>query len=318
MNDKPFDENRPLDALLPGLSSAAPISGRDSGPAINPSVLEVELEDGYEWLYAGWSDPGGGIALRTEIERLMAVTLLWHLSASPDEVDERDFRLMRLLLFDDIAGNPGEALATLGFRVTLFDPDAYRGRLLSLHDIASESGWEIPDKPRSVWEADIVKPDDAIASRIRDIEKTLIEELADEPWGGTPGKPSKLLAEQIRMRFGTEIEPTSKGLETLDVLLFDHTPETIRWMTPMVFQAVCDFIGVVIQNEFEREVGWAESRIEPESGQPQPPILRVSTPEGPKILPIGLRMVQWYGLPQMPGLAERMLDKRVAAALRDL
>ena len=318
MTDESFDEHRPLDALLPGLSESAPLEDRETGPPMNPSVLEVELERGYEWLYAGWSDPGGGIVLRTELERLMAVTLLWHLSTPADDVDPRHFRFMRLLLFDDIAGNPGEALSTLGFEISPYDPDSYRGRLLSLHELAEQAGWEIPNRPRSIWEAEILEPEAPLVGRMRDVEEALVQKLQGDFWGSEPGRPSKLLSEQLRIQFGTELEPNSKGLETLDVLLLDHTPQRIRWMTPMIFQAICDFIGVVIQNEYQRQVGWAESKIEPETGQPQPPLLRVSKPEGAELLSIGLRVVQWYGLPQMPGLAERLLDKRVAAAVRDL
>lgn len=317
MTQNPFDENRPLDTLLPSLRVAEKLEGRESGPAVNPSVLEVELEDGYEWVYAAWADPGGANALRRELERLMAVTLMLHLSTPPKFVDSREFRTMRLMVFAPVDESVAEAMQTLGFRESSFEAQRYQGRILSLHEIAREAGWEIPGRPESMWDAQITRPDAVLTRAMQAINSTIAEEMGDRLWGGEPGLASKLLAEQIRARFGTQIEPTREGLKQLDVLLVDHTPGTIRWMPPMIFQALCDFVGVVIQNDLGRQVGWAESKFD-DVEQPQPPFLQVESPEGPKLLPIGIKMTRWLAMPLLPGLAEQLLDARVDEAIQDL
>ena len=51
--------------------------------------------------------------------------------------------------------------------------------------------------------------------------------------------------------------PTLDGLRTLEMLLVSQQAGVIRWIPPMLFQALCDFIGLLGQTLFDRDIAWA-------------------------------------------------------------
>ena len=94
--------------------------------------------------------------------------------------------------------------------------------------------------------------------------------------------------------------PTLDGLRTLEMLLVSQQAGAIRWIPPMLFQALCDFIGVIGQTLFDRHIAWA--LCEPDGDFCTPPLLRLALASGKHIhIPIGLRLVQWWLLPLQPG-----------------
>ena len=128
----------------------------------------------------------------------------------------------------------------------------------------------------------------------------LRDRLADEIWGNTPGVPSRLAATFIEEVFHTKIPPTLDGLRTLEMLLVSQQAGAIRWIPPMLFQALCDFIGVIGQTLFDRDIAWA--LCEPDGDFCTPPLLRLALASGKHIhIPIGLHLVQWCLLPLQPG-----------------
>ena len=68
--------------------------------------------------------------------------------------------------------------------------------------------------------------------------------------------PSRLAATFIEEVFHTKIPPTLDGLRTLEMLLVSQQAGAIRWIPPMLFQALCDFIGVLGQTLFDRDIAW--------------------------------------------------------------
>jgi hypothetical protein len=43
------------------------------------------------------------------------------------------------------------------------------------------------------------------------------------------------------------------------MLLVSQQAGAIRWIPPMLFQALCDFIGVIGQTLFDRDIAWASA-----------------------------------------------------------
>ena len=90
------------------------------------------------------------------------------------------------------------------------------------------------------------------------------------------------------MRLGPlSLRANARDLRTLEMLLVSQQAGAIRWIPPMLFQALCDFIGVLGQTLFDRDIAWA--LCEPDGDFCTPPLLRLALASGKHIhIPIGL------------------------------
>lgn len=282
---------RPLDSLMPELvDSRAPLRIEP----LHQRVLEVETEEGWEWLLACWRDPGGAQALHNALKNLVEATLLAALSAPPRrgvEVLSRPFSAIRLMIFDAIP-NVGDAVRAFGFEPLGYKAEAYAERMPVLREEAERMGWGALGEPQAVYAASIVRN-----ARYPELQAQLVSALGEEDWGSDPGRPSKLLAEALASRGVLGLVPDLASLDVLEAALVSRETGVIRWMSPMAFQGLCDFIGVVIQQLYEVDVLWAVCE-EDSFGMCPPPLLRVAWPDGRvEHLPLGLLVLRWCVMP---------------------
>ena len=88
------------------------------------------------------------------------------------------------------------------------------------------------------------------------------------------------------MRLGpVSLRADARGLRTLEMLLVSQQAGAIRWIPPMLFQALGDFIGLLGQTLFDRHIAWA--LCEPDGDFCTPPLLRLALASG-KHIHIGL------------------------------
>lgn len=311
-----MDEHRPLDSLIPDLARSQPIEGMSQGPEVHAQVFEVQLEDGHEWLYSIWREPNELTELERQLRRLLEVTQLMYLSGASKAETPNDFRSIRILVFDQLSEGAVRTLEAFGFERTIFEPDQYRNRMLSLENQAMQAGWSIPARPKSVWHAPIVRPDPALLTPLLSIERRLRQQFETSQWGEVPGESSKLLADQIKKHFGVDITPDAKGLDQLDVLLLDHTEGKFRWMMPGIFRALCDFVGVYIQANHPLRVGWAVAKKDADF--PAPPIFRVNQKNRAIMYPVGQYIIRWAVMPDRTEQGPRILSQRIEASLNEL
>ena len=90
------------------------------------------------------------------------------------------------------------------------------------------------------------------------------------------------------MRLGPlSLHADARDLHTFKILLVPQQAGAIRWLPPMLFQALCDFIGLLGQTLFDRHIAWA--LCEPDGDFCTPPLLRLALASGKHIhIPIGL------------------------------
>jgi hypothetical protein len=161
----------------------------------------------------------------------------------------------------------------------------------------------------AVFKADIELPNASISDKLEQIQRQMIDQLDGEVFGETPGGPSKLMATYFRQHFNTTITPDRKGLHSFELFLVQEKAHTLRWMPPLLFQGLCDFVGVLLQAEFKRNVQWALSTPD-DSGFAPPPVFRVpASGGGYEHIPVGELIIQWCVLPQpeqTPTLAQRI------------
>lgn len=290
---------RPLDSLLPELREQGP---RLPKSVLHPRVLDVERDRGHEWVVALWSDPGSAQALHEQARKLIEATMLAELSQVPaaGEALERSRAGLRLEAFSTVEGDMSAALRAFGLR--LADETLAEETLVQLRKEAEASGWSIPPKPVSSWFARAEMPDGVRGERLQAIHHEMVETMTNDVWGRTPGGPSKYAASLIEEAFGTTIEPNEQGLRELELILVQNArPNVIRWIPPLLFQALCDFVGVLLAHHYNLEVEWAECT--PEEGHyAPPPMFRVMKVDGEfQHLPIGTHLLRWCVMPILEG-----------------
>lgn len=290
-----MNADRPLDALLPTLREPALPK-----TAVHPRVLEVETEDGIEWALLVWADPGGPQQLHQDVQALVEATLLSELSRAPSEIaaqGERRFSGLRLIVFTDPGWDIEPAVRAFGFRRqdAALAEDAARAVAAE-----AEKAGRTVGQPSSVWRAEIRRPAGALGESLEQIQRMMAQRLGQERWGSTPGGFSHLFATYLMKTFGEKIRPDVDGLASLDLLVVQRDEDVIRWMPPLVFQALCDFLPVAAASLYDAKVSWAESE-DLGGGFSHPPLIRVEQAGEGIHIPIGHHVLRWWMMPLFPG-----------------
>jgi hypothetical protein len=287
-----------LDALLPELAEP----GRSESEAIealavHPRVLEVELEDSWEWAMTCWFDPGSE-ELADQLTMMIVATLLAEMSTPPAALKvERNFSAVRLLVFAELSAESRAAIERLGFKSAPYVGDEYVERMAAWRDEARAAGTHIGSKPDEIFVLEVVRDDPAISAKLDEIQRRMVEDLGDEVWGETPGGPSRLMATYFRQYLNSSVTPSHEGLRAFELFLSQEKTDVLRWMPPVLFQGLCDFVGVILQAEYEFEAQWGLCATD-ETGFTPPPLLRVSTDAGFEIVPVGEFLVEWCIMPR--------------------
>lgn len=286
---------RPLDALLPSLTE--PSTPR---AAVHPRVLETRTEFGREWVLLLWEDPGGPQALHSQIKALVEATLLAELSRTPATIredGERRFTGIRLFSWAELSWDPAEALRAFGLEPASVDIGDEASAALAAE--ARRSGRTV-GAPKTGWRVEIRHHEGALGDKLREVATMMAERMGGDVWGRNPGGPSHLFATYVATSFGEKIRPDLDGLRSLDMLTVQRTPNVIRWIPPLVFQAICDFIPVAAATLYGTQVGWAESE-DLGNGFAHPPLIRVADGEDEAHIPIGHHVLRWWMMPLLVG-----------------
>jgi hypothetical protein len=168
-----------------------------------------------------------------------------------------------------------------------------------LREEAERLGWQVPEHPVQMWMAPVAHPGGALGEGLADIDQMMADRLGRDVWGATPGGPSKLFATLAEPRFNVRLGPNLDGLRAFEMLAVQSQPGPIRWIPPLVFQALCDFVGVVLGLHFGIAVEWALSEPGP-SGLAPPPLLRLHRDGRVTHLAIGVHILRWCVMPIQP------------------
>jgi hypothetical protein len=316
-------EERPLDALMPEMQKSGLSDGDDphrDAPtevdAIHPRVLEVELEGGHEWTLAFWEDPGPE-DVRTTLHQLMRATVLKELSRPPrrERTDPRTFLGARTLAFESLREHTRSALRDLGWREESYDPEEYSERLKAWQNEARAAELDVPARPVSIWRLPARRSNPPRSESLDAIAEEMLDVVGDEYWGETPGGLSKLLARGLERRFGVDIEIDAEGLRAMEHQVVPDVPDAISLVRPILFQGLCDFVGVVLHGSFGVRVQWGLCKPD-ERGLVPPPMFR--DPATQHTLPIGRALLDWCVLPDGKSDRDRDIGSRIEELARTL
>lgn len=305
-------QDRPLDAFLPELQEPqvpnelvlaqdaleASESPLVQAPLLHPSVLEVEVEGGWAWAMALWRAPKGQEDLDNVMQRAIERTLLQEMSRPPGYggAEQRTFLGIHLFVFAPIHDVDRDVLARYGFFATEYVADQYAARLLSFKNEAKLGGWSCQDTPSAIFWSPMQHPDPDLAQTFLSVHEEIVRVLARQVWGMSPGMPSKAMAQALSKHISVSITPTLDGLHELDMILVERKTRTLRWLSPMMFQGLADFLGIIWIAEAKKQVQWALCEVDSD-GLFLPPMHRIATQKGPVDVSIGEELVRLAMMP---------------------
>ena len=288
------DTDRPLDALFPELAHARSLPKE----AVHPRVLE----DDDAWVLACWQEPASTKALHTAVRNLLEATFLFELCqpARKAAAVAKRRASVRMIFFRPVHADVRRALQAFAFEeADLHDP-RYAESIALLRNEGEQAGHYLPPSPHALWRAPVQQPSGAWGERVAAVEERLRQQLPDETFGERPGMLSHQLSNALADLFGVKIPPSLEGLRQMELLLVPREEGAIRWLHPLVFQALCDFIGVLLTYDRKRDVSWGLCEEE-EGGFIPPPVLRIGQPPDAQHLNIGLHILRWCVMPILPG-----------------
>ncbi len=311
-----MNEDRPLDALFPELAQPyAPNDGGDVAeqavhpPMLGTQVLEVELEHAQRWCMVCWRAPDEGESLETSLRDLLEATLLQEMSRPPGwgGAKERHVEGIDLFVFEELDESSLQALARLGFVRAQFEDVTYGNRLHAWKNEALQGGWRVATSPASLWHAPLSGPEDrTLADALREAHEEIAVRHDARLWGAYPGEPSHTMASVLERTLKRSIEPTMESLHELDVLLIERRPGVIRWIEPMVFQGLCDFMGIVLMANQRARVQWGVCESDNHGGH-LPPVFRLSGRGGARDVEVGRALLRHAVMPRMDAPELEML-----------
>jgi hypothetical protein len=311
--------DRPLDALLPGLRAAQ--EPRVLRAPFHPRVIEQRRADGdWSWILACVQDPGDQRTFHKQLLALLEATLLQELSRPPHRVaaqkEPRRFVELLLLVYPTLPYPVEPAVAAFGC-MHVWEAPGLAGPLAgvggadamaevpascaaAVEALARESAEQnlgLGPVPRSIWRAGIQPPTEAVWLA----EQGLAKASGKEVWGAEPGRPSHRMAAALADQYEVRVDPTRRGLDSLERVLVGVEPGVIRWIPTALFQAACDLVGVIAGMEGKVEVDWALCE-EDASGMAPPPIFRIRQKGGRTYhVPIAHHLLRWWMMPLNPG-----------------
>jgi hypothetical protein len=270
---------------------------RDAVPRlpVHARVLPIVTPEGSDLVLACFRDPGGAAALHRELRVRIEGSLLGELSRTAADLREAPSGLdsLRLFVFAPMDGI-AEAVRAFGMKEASCAGARWRTALARLRHEASEIGEPGIEEPASVWEASAVTAGE-------DVEKmeAMLVASTEEPWGARPGVPFARLARAFAELGLERPEPTFDGLSYVERTVTPDSDGVVRFVPPLVFQALADMVGAAVVRERKVDLDWALCEPD-EHGVAPPPLLRMSTSEGHVHVPVALELLRRSVMPRQP------------------
>jgi len=281
----------PLGALMQSLPS---VGEEIPFAPVHVRVLDVDSPDGLSAIFAAWQPAPDPTLFFQQVRERLEGALLAELSLPAAQLGA-EYRAgwdwCRLLCFGAIDDQTAGAPNLLGLQPALRSGRVWEQALTHLRAESQLVGQDIEGQDFLAFEARVARPLDT-DQRAANWETALQETLVDEVWGAKPGSAWRALSALS----GETGVPRLNDLRELEDRVVSRETGVIRWLSPMLFQAACDLVGVLAVEHFGREVQWAACEPD-ELGLAPPPLLRVKMAEGPVHIPIGMHLLRWWVMP---------------------
>lgn len=290
----------PLDELVPGLRKRAE---RLPALPVHPRVVHARSPLGERSIVLASFAPAANVrALHAALKRVIEATLLAELSRPASELrgdqDEGALAALELYTFVPHPFPATPALAPFAlFDAPLDHPRAHRALAL-LRREAQLVDATLPEEPHARAAAELVAAPHPLAAPLA---QALRARGPQGPWGSAPGALARASATELAQLGHGGVEPTRAGIERLEAVVSQRTPGVIRWLDPLLFQALCDLIAVAASTTYAREVEWGVCEPDEDTGLAPPPLIRVAGKRDSFHVPLGEHVLRWCVMPSAHG-----------------
>lgn len=288
----------PLDELVPGLRKK-----QDRLPAlpVHPRIVRPSLSDGtHGVVLLSFRKAESLRAFHAALKPMVEAALLSELCAPRASMTESYTRLreLTLLMFEGQPFDPAAALLPFGFEAVKLElPDS--AQILALarreaHTLAEPVG----EDPVAAYRVRAYTARDPLAARLHE---ALLAYGPEGAFGREPGRLARTAADWLATQADFDgVAPTRAGIERLESLVVSQAPGTLRWLEPLVFQALCDLVAVHAASQPHLRVEWGVSETDADGLAP-PPVLRVTRDEETFHVPLGEHVLRWCVMPVRVG-----------------
>lgn len=287
----------PLDDLVPGLRRK---SERWPALPVHPRILEAARDDGSHALAMASFAPAVNLKLfHTALKPLVEAALLSELSRPVEEQRERTSRLRALELYSFAKQpfDPAPALATFGLSAAPLEGAEVRRTLALLRRECQLVDGLPSDEPSARYVATLSASEHPMTQALADA----LRAQAGGAFGVEPGALARELCAWLDAHGYGGVGPTRAGIERLEGLISHSRPFVIRWIDPIVFQALCDLIAVSALTTWKQEVEWGVCEADPETLVTPPPVIRVTKERDTFHVPLGEHVLRWCVMPTRVG-----------------
>jgi hypothetical protein len=288
----------PLHQFAPGLYKKAE---RFAALPVHPRVVSARAASGERTLVlASFAPPVSVRALAAALKPVVEAALLAELSRPAGELAEDDSTLsaLELFAFRETPLDCAPAFALYGLLQAPLSDATTHGALALLRREAHLVDGDVSDEACQRLRAPLVRSSHPLAARLA---RSLREAAPKEAWGATPGALARLCADQLRALGYEGVEPTRAGIERLEAVVVHRTGGVLRWIEPVLFQALCDLIAVAATVTFERPVQWGVCEPDEETKLAPPPVLLAERDGESFHVPLGEHVLRWCVMPSAPG-----------------
>jgi len=288
----------PLDQFAPGLRKKAE---RFAALPVHPRVVHARAPSGDRTIVlASFAPPVSVRALAAALKPVVEAALLAELCRPAGELaaDDSTLAALELYTFGDTPLDCTPAFALYGMKPASLDDLGTRAPLALLRREAQLVDGEVQDEARSRFRAPLVRSPHPLAARVA---RSLREAAPKEPWGTTPGALARLCADQLAALGYEGVEPTRLGIERLEAVVVHRGEGVLRWIEPILFQALCDLIAVAATVTFERPVQWGVCEPDEDTKLAPPPVLLAERDGESFHVPLGEHVLRWSVMPSTPG-----------------
>jgi hypothetical protein len=288
----------PLDDLVPGLRQK---TERLPALPVHPRVVHARAQGGDRTIVlASFAAPASLRAFHAGLKPLIEAALLAELSRPASELVEDDSRLSGLELYTFTGASFALLPALTPFALepaSLDHPNAHLALALLRHE-ARRVDPAPPDEASARYVAPLARSAHPLAAPLA---RKLRDAAPKEAWGVSPGVLARMCADQLAALGYAGVEPTRAGIERLEAVIVPAAHGTLRWVEPLLFQALCDLVAVAATVTFGRPVQWGVCEPDPDSQLSPPPVLLVERDGESFHVPLGEHVLRWCVMPSALG-----------------
>ncbi|MEM6960300.1 MAG: hypothetical protein AAF355_14315 [Myxococcota bacterium] len=280
---------------------------------IHSRVLVVDAVDGTQMVVACLRPPTDLPALHEQTRDAIESALLAERCAPIDssEALPPDYRLLRFASYIDVPGME-RALRAFGLKEVRKTGGGWPKAEAHLRGEWQSLGLELPDVPRSRWEAEFTSVSPALRETLSQARKA--GRWSGAPWGSRPGELWKRISSVLGL---PQRRPSLDVLREFEQEYISTTSGKIRSLPAELFQASCDLVGLITELQFNRRTCWAEA-AEMDNGLNPPPHLQIERGSAKMELPIGLVVLRWWIMPLAAGEKPACLAEWLEETLKSL